>query len=84
MCTVRPFAASYSARAARGSMACGISRLLTKSTEAVCVAAAKAAVVASASPSSQSKAMLFGASSKIWCAPSSVAPLASVTTGRGS
>ncbi len=54
---------SYSATAARGSMAFGISRLFTRSSFVTCAADAKAASVAALSPMCQLKIVLLGATS---------------------
>ena len=53
----------YSATAARGSIALGISLLFTTSIETIWSASSKAASVDSLSPNSQSKHILLGTSS---------------------
>ena len=70
--------------AARGSMALGARRLLTSRSAVTCAAAAKAASVASASPSRQSKATLLPNSSCTRGAPASTVAAGSVTLASGS
>ena len=64
---------SYSPMATRGSIALGISRLLTISMLLTCAALANASSVAAASPISQSKQTLSGASSHTTGAASALA-----------
>ena len=81
---ISPVAGLALASAARGSMALGMSRWLTKCSFTTLAAPRKAASVLSLSPSDQRNETLSGASSWSFGAPPSVARTASVTTGSGS
>ena len=76
--------ASYSPRAARGSIGATTTRLLTSSKVVTCLALAKAASAAAASPISQSRQRLFGASSQICGESGCRAAAVWLTTGRSS
>jgi hypothetical protein len=79
-----PVAGSYWAAAPRGSMGVGIRRWLTRRSLTTTSASSSASAVACSSPHDQSIAMLPGAFSCSWSAPSSAARSASTTTSRGS
>jgi len=76
-------AREYTALAARGSIALGISRLLTNSSFVTCAALAKAASVAALSPQPQTKQTLSGAMS-CTAAAALLALAVSTTAGRTS
>ena len=81
---ISPVAGLALASAARGSIALGISRWLTKCSLTTRDAPRNAASVLSLSPNDQRKQTLSGASSCSFGAPGSVARTASITTSSGS